>query len=60
MKCKDPKKKQLPPAALDEELLAGVTGGAEDTEAEVEKNLPNPPEEDVQIVIGPLGAITVE
>lgn len=60
MKCKDPKKKQLPPAALDEELLADVTGGTEDPETEVLQYLLSPAEEDVQIVTRPVGAITVE
>lgn len=60
MKCHDPKKKQFPPAALDEELLADVTGGTEDPEAEVLQYMLNSAEEDVQIVTGPVGAFTVE
>lgn len=60
MKCKGPKKKQLPPAALDEELLADVTGGTEDTEAEVPKDLLTAPEKDVQTVNCPVGAFTFE
>ena len=54
-------KKVAPEAeALNDELLASVSGGTADTEAEVIAETPKKTEEDVQMVESQVGALQVD
>ncbi|MBP3638009.1 MAG: hypothetical protein J6K13_10685 [Clostridia bacterium] len=58
MECK---KIHCPEAeALNDELLASVSGGTADTEAEVIAETPKKTEEDVQMVESKVGALQVD
>lgn len=48
------------PEALNDELLASVSGGTADTEAEVIAETPKKTEEDVQMVESQVGALQVD
>ena len=57
METKEPKRKSSQPVELDENLLANVSGGTADTEAEVERAMEEETEEDLQEVTPVVGAI---
>lgn len=57
METKEPKRKSPQPVELDENLLANVSGGTADTEAEVERAVEEETEEDLQEVTPVVGAI---
>lgn len=57
METKEPKRKSPQPVELDENLLASVSGGTADTEAEVERAMEEETEEDLQEVTPVVGAI---
>lgn len=56
METKEPKRKSPQPVELDENLLANVSGGTADTEAEVERAMQEA-EDDLQEEMPAVGAI---